>query len=145
MRLVNCRIIKDKIQVHQFGLFSWEYNLLSLLAYIRIERYFLLRAHSGICCRSLFNTSAEVLLSCTTDNREVSSAKSFTVDSMFSDKSFIYIRKKSGPRIDPCDTPAFSGNHSEVWPLTKTLWNLHVKKLWISFRNESETPIDFSL
>ena len=65
-------------------------------------------------CRSLFNTTAEVLLLCTTENREVSSAKSFTVDSMFSDKSFMYIRKRSGPRIDPCGTPAFTGNHSEV-------------------------------
>ena len=145
MRLVNCRIIKDKIQVHQFGLFSWEYNLLSLLAYIRVERYFLLRAHSGICCRSLFNISAEVLLSCTTDNREVSSAKSFTVDSMFSDKWFIYIRKKSGPRIDPCGGPTFTGNHSKFWPLSKALWNLFIKKLWINFSTESETRIDFNL
>ena len=61
-----------------------------------------------------FKTSAEVLLLCTTESTEVSSAKSFTVDSMFSDKSFMYIRKRSGPRIDPCGTPAFTGNYSEV-------------------------------
>ena len=53
-----------------------------------------------------------------TENREVSSAMSFTVDSMFSAKSFIYvcIRKRSGPKIDPCacGTSAFTGNHSEI-------------------------------
>ena len=71
---------------------------------------FHLCSHSGILYRSLFNTSAEVLLLCTTEY----SAKSFTVNSMFSEKSVRYIREKSGPRIDPCDTPAFTGNHSEV-------------------------------
>ena len=45
----------------------------------------------------------EVLLQSNTENREVSSAKSFTVDSMSSDKSFIYIRKTCEPRIHPCD------------------------------------------
>ena len=48
---------------------------------------------------------------CTT---EVSSAKSFTVDSMFSGNSSIYIRKTTGPRIDLCGNPAFTGNHSKV-------------------------------
>ena len=110
---------------------SWTCLLISGLNDI-----FQLCVHSDIFWRSLFNTSAEVLLLCTTENREVSSAKRFTVNSMFSDKSFMYIRKKSGPRIDPSGTPAFTGNHSEVWPLSKTLWNLFVKKLWISFNNE---------
>ena len=114
LSVVNLRIIKDKIWVHWFDLFPWEYNLLSLFAYIRIECIFHLCAHSDIFCRSLFNTSAEVVLSCTTENREISSAKSFTVDSMFSEKSFMYIRKNNGPRIDPCGTPAFTGSHSEV-------------------------------
>ena len=81
--------------------------------------------HWDIFCRSLFSNSAEVLLLCTTENREVSSAKSWiAVDSVFSDKSFMYVRKRSGPRIDPCGTHAFTGNHSEVWPLSKALSNL---------------------
>ena len=62
----------------------------------------------------MVNTSVEVLLLCTTGNREVSSGKSFTVDSMFSDKLFMYIRKKSGPRLNPCGIPAFAGSHSEI-------------------------------
>ena len=45
-----------------------------------------------------------MLLLCTTEDREVSS-----VDSMFSDKLFMYIRKKSGPRIDPCGIICWAG------------------------------------
>ena len=37
--------------------------------------------------------SAEVLLLCTTGNREVLSAESFTVDSMFSDKHLCILEK----------------------------------------------------
>ena len=48
------------------------------------------------------------------ENKEISSAKSFTVDSMFSDKSFKYIKKKSRPRIGPYGTLDFEGNNSEV-------------------------------
>ena len=55
------------------------------------------------------------------ENKEVSSGKSFTVDSMFSDKSFKYIRRKSRPRIGPYGTLDFAGNNSEVWPLDKSL------------------------
>ena len=55
---------------------------------------FHLCVHLDIFCRSLFNTSAEVLLSCTTENREVLSTKNFTVYSMSFDKSLIYIRKR---------------------------------------------------
>ena len=58
----------------------------------------------------------------------------------------MYIRKKSKPRIGPCGTPAFTGNHSEVWPLSKALLKSgYIKKLWISFSNKFETPNDFSL
>ena len=45
---------------------------------------------------------------------EVSSANSFTVDIMPTDRSLMYIRKKSGPKMDPCGTPAYTGNHSDV-------------------------------
>ena len=47
--------------------------------------------------------------------------------------------------MDPCGTPAFTGNHSDVWPFRTTLWNLFVKKLLISSSNASEIPIDLSL
>ena len=48
------------------------------------------------------------------ENNDASSANSFTVDVMSTDRSSMYIRKKSGPKMDPCDTPAFTGNHSDV-------------------------------
>ena len=38
-------------------------------------------------------------------SNDVSSAKSSTVDSKFMDKSLMQIRKESGPRMEPCDTP----------------------------------------
>ena len=124
--------------MHWSGLFPWQCNLLSLFAHIRIEwyfpfmfRYFL---YSDIFCRSPIYTSAEVLLSCAPKNREVSSVKSFTVDSMFFVKSFMYIRKKSRPRIDSCGTPTFTGNHSEVWPLNRTFWNLFENSGYIQNR-----------
>ena len=39
------------------------------------------------------------------------------------DRSLIQIRKKRGPKIDPCGTPALTGNHSDVWPFKTTLWD----------------------
>ena len=34
------------------------------------------------------------------------------------------IRKRSGPKVDPCGTPAKTGLHDEDWPLKKALWIL---------------------
>ena len=48
------------------------------------------------------------------ENNDVSSANSFTVGFMSTDRSLMYIRKKGGPKIDPCGTPAFTGNHFYV-------------------------------
>ena len=48
-------------------------------------------------------------------NNDVSSANSFTVDTMSTDKSLMRITKKSRHKMDPCaTTPAFSGNHSDI-------------------------------
>ena len=52
-----------------------------------------------------------MLLSRTTENREMSSANSFTVETKSSVRSLMQIRKKSGPRMEPCGTPALTGNH----------------------------------
>ena len=46
----------------------------------------------------------------TTENKDLSSVKSLTVEIIFSDKSLIYTKKNSGPKIDPSGTPAFIGN-----------------------------------
>ena len=48
------------------------------------------------------------------ENNDVSSTNCFLVDAMSTDTSLMYIRKKSGPKMDPCGTPAFTGNHSNI-------------------------------
>ena len=46
--------------------------------------------------------------------------------------------------MDPCDTLAFTGNHSDIWPFSTTLWDLVVKKILLSLSNASEIPVDLS-
>ena len=52
---------------------------------------------------------------------------------------------KSGPRMEPCVTPALKGNHSDAWPFDRTLSNLLLKKLSMKLKRESETPINLYL
>ena len=67
---------------------------------------------------------------------------------MSTDGLLMYIRKKSGPnKMDPCSVPAFTGNNSDVWLFSTTLWNLFVKKLlinrntqWLKIQNKSLMP-----
>ena len=54
--------------------------------------------------RPLSSWLAEILGSYTVEDNDVSSANSFTVDSKFSGRSFMYIRKSNGPKIEPCGT-----------------------------------------
>ena len=42
-------------------------------------------------------------------------------------------------------TPGFIGNHSNVRPFSRTLWNLLPKKLLMKCNRKSETPADLSL
>ena len=63
-------------------------------------------------------------LSLTIVKRDVSSAKSFTLDFKSFGKSLMQIRKRSGPRISPWGTPAKIGLQDEVCPFNTTLWNL---------------------
>ena len=51
----------------------------------------------------------------------MSSAKSLTVDSNLSGRSFMYARKSNGPKIVPCGTPASTDDQFEHWPLSATL------------------------
>ena len=50
------------------------------------------------------------LISWTMEKTEVLSAKSFAVDERLWLRSFIYVRKKSGPKIDPRGTSASIGD-----------------------------------
>ena len=57
----------------------------------------------------------------------------------------MYIRKKSGPKIDPLGTPASIDDHEDVWPFKRTHWNLPLKKRLISFRGAPKIPGDWIL
>ena len=54
-----------------------------------------------------------MFISCTTENREVSSANSLALDDKPSGKSLIQIKKSNGPKIDPWGTPALTLVHEE--------------------------------
>ena len=69
----------------------------------------------------------------------------FTVDKSLLPRSFMYIRKNSGPEIEPWDTPASIGDHEDAWPFKRTRWNLPLKKLLINFRVLPEIPLDWIL
>ena len=62
------------------------------------------------------------------ENSDVSSGNSLAVDMISIDRSLIWIRKKRDPEIDPCGTPAVTGNHSDVRPFKATLLNLFLRK-----------------
>ena len=63
--------------------------------------------------RSLFNSIVDVFISCTTENREVSSGHSLALDDKLSGKSLIWIKKSNGPKIDPWGTLALTLVHEE--------------------------------
>ena len=95
--------------------------------------------------RSLSSFLAEILGSYKVENNDVSYANSFTVDCKFSGRSFMYIRKSNGPKIEPCRTPASTDDQLEHWPLSTTLWNLFLKKLLSRFRRFLKILIRSSL
>ena len=73
------------------GFFNFLENITSWACLFKkgLNEIFYLSAHSDIFGRSLFNSFVEILLSFTTERREVSSAKSFTVDNSSSDRWFM--------------------------------------------------------
>ena len=48
------------------------------------------------------------------ENNNLSSANSFTMDIKSPDRLFMYIRRKSGPKMDLCGAPALTDNYSDV-------------------------------
>ena len=76
---------------------------------------------------------------------DASSAKSLVIDEKFLLRSLIYIKKKRGPKMEPCGTPAIIGNHVEDWPLSNTLWYLLLRKLSTNFNRGPDIPTDLIL
>ena len=56
----------------------------------------------------------------TTEKRDASSAKSLTVKVIFSDKSLMYTKKNTRPKMDPFGTPALNGSRFDDCPLCIT-------------------------
>ena len=73
------------------------------------------------------------------------SSKSFVIDDKFLVRSLLYIKKKRGPKIEPCGTQSIVDNHVEDWPLSNTLWYLLLRKLPINFNRGQHIPIDLIL
>ena len=82
------------------------------------------------------------LISWTMEKTEVSSANILAVDERLWLKSFMYIRKKSCPKIDPWGTPPSTGDQEDAWPFKRMRWYLLLIKLSICFKGVPEIPID---
>ena len=85
---------------------------------------FHLYAQWGFFFRSLSSWLALILGWYTVESNDVSSANNLTVDCKLSERSFMYIRKSNGPKIEPSGTPANTDDQLKHWPLSTTRWNL---------------------
>ena len=75
----------------------------------------------------------------------VSSANNLIFNFKSVAKSFIYLREKRGPKIDPCDTRSRIHSQSEVFPIRVTLWTLSLKRFLINLSRFPLTPFCFNL
>ena len=66
-----------------------------------LNNIFYLKAHSDVFLRSPFNKFADYDKSYTVENKGVSLANNLADDSKFSGISLMYIKKTSGPNIEP--------------------------------------------
>ena len=94
--------------------------------------------------KALFTSSAKVFPLQTTENNEVSSANSFVFDKS-SARSFMYIRNRNWPNVEPSGTYALTSAKEEDCPLSTTLCFLFLKKLNNKFNILSDVPFCFSL
>ena len=94
--------------------------------------------------KSLFKLIAEdPVSSLTTEKGEVSSANNFELDARFSDKSLMYIKKSSGPRIEPWGAQASTCIRGEFSPFKGTLCFLLFKSVTI-IKRSPDTSFFFS-
>ena len=119
---------------------SWAYLVGSGLKTI-----FHCSVHSRIFLKSLFSTLFRLVSKRwqISENKEISSANSFTLLFKLSFGSLINTWKSKGPNIEPCGTPARIVSQSHLWPLSKTFWNLPLKKLLINWNKIRLIPYCF--
>ena len=98
-----------------------------------------------ILAKSLLISAAELSLLCTTENKEESSANNLILDNNSSAKSFMYIKKNSGPIIKPFGTPALTLIHIKTWSFKTTFYFLFLKKSHNKFKNLPDMPFCFNL
>ena len=75
----------------------------------------------------------------------MSSANNFAFEQRPLARSFLYIKNRSGPTMEPWGTPALRSAQEEVCPLRSTLCLLFLKKFDNSFKRLPDIPLCFSL
>ena len=75
----------------------------------------------------------------------MSSANNFAFDEMPLARSFIYIKNRSGPSMEPWGTPSLTSDQEEVCPLRNTLCFLFLKIFDNRFKSFPDIPFCFSL
>ena len=114
--LLKCRLRWDDFLFFPLNIISCAYLLGSGLKLIFHWKVQLL-----INVKSLLISLAEVPMSWTTENKEVSSANNLHSLLRPSGKSLTYIKNKRGPRMEPCGTHARISTQEEHWPFKSTL------------------------
>ena len=113
--------------------FTRKDNFFICLDKSELKALFHWNTHSEILFKLSFNCFVDKSTSWTTEKMNVSS-KSFVIDDKFLVRSLLYIKKKRGPKIEPCGTQSIVGNHVEDWPLSN-----------INFNRGRHIPIDLIL
>ena len=73
------------------------------------------------------------------------SVNSLTRGYKLSGRSFMYIRKSSGPKIEQCGTPVSTDDQLGHWPLGAIRFNLMIKNFLSRLRRFTDIPIRPSL
>ena len=99
-------------------------------------------------CWRDFKSGWSTWLSCmlvTVRYTAVSSANNLTWDWMFSGRSLMYNKKRSGPRTEPWGTPEVTLTSSDDSPSSTTVWVRPIRNDWIQFKVFPFTPKQESL
>ena len=146
LHFFNHKFVKIEIRMKRFLRFFFKKtNSWTCFVGFWLKAIFHCSAHCRILSRTSFNIFAVSSRSETIENKEVSLANNLTFDFRSVAKSFTYIRKKRGPKTDPCCTPAHIHSQSEVFPLRVTLSTLSLRKLLINPSRFPLTPFCFNL
>ena len=118
--------------------FATEYDLW----FVRSELKLILHciAQLFILEKSIFNRLVDSVVLWTTENSDVSSAKSLAFQIKLLAKSLMEIKNIKGQRADPWGMPAFKYAYDECWPFNTTLSFLQRKKSFIKVISSPNIP-----